>query len=375
MICRESSVKTIYSAVSFLILICFFMIHCPLEAKGLKKSDSLKQSKDELSKAFFDTLKSEKQIFFYMAYAGIPVESLREIRNDLKNRDEKNPASFPRLSLRKNELTLNGQRTGIFLTSYSPMSIQYKGQTWAYDKTKLVESNYRALTKLLESKSPSAWMSVVLPTVMAQEWEGPAATKPSSVGASIVSAGINALWSLLGTPACLGFGPDPAAGVCIVAIPVGTFIGSLFLDRANHSEKVTEYERQQLALGSLFTLEGLELSCQPNSVELKLNPQDRNVTKNLSSLGIDRTHKSTKRPYVIQLKSSNGSDVPSEAIAPEQFKFLNKLATCKDSEDASKLMGEIHEMQKKFKEALATADTLTKSEGAPQKAKTKEGST
>lgn len=94
------------------------------------------------------------QVYLTMALAGASEEAIRAVETDLKK--SKTDDKLSAVDLVKNEITVNGKRTGVRIISYSPPQMTYKGRIWKLAPGQSMDKNYFSFMQIVEGGKKSA---------------------------------------------------------------------------------------------------------------------------------------------------------------------------------------------------------------------------
>lgn len=233
-----------------------------------------------------------------------------------------------KITLNEGKILVDGKPTGIMVTSYSPLNIEYKGQVWSYDRTKNVDENFYSLRKMLSDKKVSSLMDLFVNQAQAaDEKKEPSAAKKTleKTGDWISNYKITtiAVGGAIVTVALL-----PA--VATSAVVVGGFV--LALSAAVATDKYTEKCNTQ-SLYRVFN-QDFNLTCTDRDVRVEF--------KDGSGMNFPHISRGEKRENIdIELWDKNKTPIHYYDMSRDQATAYGNLTGCRTKKDAEKLKKEI----------------------------------
>lgn len=294
---------------------------------NLNKADLLKA---ELT-ASFEGYRSPVQPLILIAMGGAEKEALQNIYKDMQKRNAASVAG--QMALKDNQVFFKGKATGVRITSYSPLNVEYKGQVWSYDKSQAADTNYFHLISVLEGKQQHGVSSLWLPSAYAQSNEQ---TVNGAILGTVLGgmAGIllGGVLSIVVPP--LGIGMAYAGGVL-----VGANIGLVWAVVAGNKA-----DKEYNALVDQLLKAPFLLACNKDKVILTSG-----VSNNASRIVIDKN--SAGNP--LEIDGKDGSKMDLGHVSPAQNQMLNLLRACNNSQDAETITQQLKLAEQKVASAIA----------------------
>jgi hypothetical protein len=242
-----------------------------------------------------------------LSMANIPAESLKVIGEDLQKANRLSQTSkSDKLTFVNGTVMLNGNSTGVEITSFAPVAIKISGHIWKYDKSLSADKNYVNLMQIVDGKAPhvsAGIMSLLIPSAEAG-WER---TKGTSIGA-VVGGLVGFLI------AALTFAALPET---IFAAVVFAIIGGLWGLAKGGSNKKDHLNAAAQFIGE----HGLSLVCDDAKVS---------VSSGQASLTIDRKSGS------VSVKDKEGRDMGSRLDPALRKNLVSQAQSCKTQADAGR---------------------------------------
>jgi hypothetical protein len=275
----------------------------------------------------FGAIHKPQDIAFFLALEKFPLDAISAIRKDLGKKLNGKTASAT-LSLIKNEIFVDGRKTGITVVSRSVLGVSYRGRTWTYEKNISADQNYFALLKILSGTSTGHLFNNLLPQANAQGID----TDPVDIAATF-GLGAGAVAFVAGA-LCVGGAILTAPVWLAVGVPVvlaaaaGSYIGYKLGSSMDASER---------ALAGEILNPNAKITCSPDKVEVSINSKE-----NSSSIRINR--KAKKGEDAVRIFNIDGDEVASHKIPLEQqTKIMELTKDCIDQASADKAMNDLKE--------------------------------
>lgn len=170
---------------------------------------------------------------------------LTDLRKNIKEGD------IPRMKLVDDQFFFDGTPTGIRITSYEPLKVEYKNKTWAYEPKQSAKANYDGLVNILTDKETASFFNMLVPEAHAQE--------------RMKRAGIGAAAALVVVGGILYF----TAGA--ITIPVTVLLlaaGAVGGKVGYESGKKVDIRKQQQWADALLKSKTLQVDCHPDRVAI-----------------------------------------------------------------------------------------------------------
>lgn len=116
--------------------------------KSVAKIPPEKLSRDILL-LYLENVRSKETALKVLKNAGASIESLKALEADFNKRFQSSQ-NLPKMTLKENELVVDGKPLGLKFLSYSALKITYKSRGWSYDTNKSSDENYVSLMKFIE---------------------------------------------------------------------------------------------------------------------------------------------------------------------------------------------------------------------------------
>lgn len=276
--------KKIREIISTLLIFGLAALHSPSAQAltgGYQKTVERNQAYMEI---LVGQLRSVNQLGVILAMSGTKSGAVSFIVKDMKSKVGGD--RLPKIGIKNTELFANGRPTGIKITSYMPLTMAYKGNSWTYDTAKPADENYRSADKFF-SKQSIAFMDFLVPSAHATDHSG----------ARDTGLAVGVVFSVMG---CIGgvFG-------CLI----GPFAGGVFYKMSYDYENSTE----QSAINS-FLNSKLQVQCEPNALITVSAPDG---TKVVFTKG--------KKPSMVK---AGGPETTLDTITETQTKRLEALVDC-----------------------------------------------
>lgn len=198
---------------------------------------SAKPTDEEISKSrvlmkeILEALRSKQEISNLLVNSGVSTEAMQVIEKDLEKRI---PAEtvLPKMTLKQDQIFVDGKATGVRIVSYSPLKISYNKRHWTMSDRKSTEENYATLATFFEQRQIGSNISFLLFPRAHAGLFGNALSGALSGGiiAGLVGCGI--AWATGGS--YLGWGLGLGAG--------GALVGGI----AGHNNYMYNYNQQKI---------------------------------------------------------------------------------------------------------------------------------
>jgi len=205
------------------------------------------------------------QIKFLLSYANVPAQEITKMTESFNESE-----TLPEMSLVQNYIYVDGESSGIKLTSYNPLKVEYKNKTWQFDSKLTASENYSALMSIIKTKKTAGLMDLVISKAQAAEGERQKQQRRSGVAGALVGAGAAALVvvggalvlsvALVSLPVIL-----TVAGAALVGGAVGGYIGA---KRGYAKGQEADVKSQRQAADELLHAGDLTLECTKSGVIL-----------------------------------------------------------------------------------------------------------
>lgn len=293
-------------------------------ASGATQAPTKEQQK-ELLAGVLQITRTPVQSVALLAMNGASSELVQELDQEI---DQAGAVAPMKITLSEGKILVDGKPTGIMVTSYSPLNIEYKGQVWNYDRTKNVDENFYSLRKMLTDKKTASLMNLFVNQAQAadEKKEPSAAKKALNKAGDWVSN--NKLTTIAVGGAIVTVALLPV--VATSAVVVGGFM--LALSAAVATDKyVTKCNTQSLyrVFNQDFTL-----TCTDRDVRVEF--------KDGSGMNFPHIRPGDKRENIdIELWDKNKTPVHYYDMSRDQATAYGNLTACRTKEDAEKLKKEI----------------------------------
>src|SRR5437868_1243891 len=131
---------------------CFTAYFIFSNSAGAAPAKIDKQQVRGVVKTFLETTKTQEQVLGNLSLAGVSAELRNEIRAASQTGAQKN-VNAPKVTLENDHILVDGKATGVSITSYSPLNVEYNGKVWNYDRHKTADENYVSLNRLFQDKN------------------------------------------------------------------------------------------------------------------------------------------------------------------------------------------------------------------------------
>jgi hypothetical protein len=108
------------------------------------------------------------QITWLLASTDMSEDAAKAIQADVLKRNA-GAHALPEMKLVSDELLIDGQATGIRITSWSPMNISFKGKIWSYSKEKTPDQNYFSLVDFIQPNAKTSAYDLFIPKAHADD--------------------------------------------------------------------------------------------------------------------------------------------------------------------------------------------------------------
>jgi len=261
-----------------------------------------KESSQVLLKIALETTKSPEHSILYLAAAGASAELIRDLRKTYQENFAKVTA-FPKLTLASGKILADGKPTGVSVTSYSPLNLEYNGQVWNFDRSKTVDENFYSLRKFFQGKKSASLLRFFVNEAEAQEL-----TTAQKIG-----VGLGALVAAALVGPVIGIATATGATAALVATTIVYVISSIAIAAVG-----TGY-----LFGSLF--DQVMASLDPKSAVLNCTPQSITIKY------ADGSKVEISNSAVVVTDKANKSTSP---VSKEDAKALLESLNCKDEKGA-----------------------------------------
>jgi len=268
----------------------------------------------------FQNIHSTKDLVSMMGISGIEPSALHAITQDLEKSGD---VKAPEITIVKDSLWVDHKDTGLRFVAYAPLTLQFQGKTWAFDREQSTDKNYFDLIHFLSVPKSASWLDWIVPSAEA----GTA----SRVGFSIVEGVIGGLIGLIAGAIIFGTATILSVPVAIimavlglVGLGYGQYRNILGADRRDIVRKMLEGKFAQ----------GLQLTCSETGIDLSVKS-----ISDKSSVRISR--KSAKDPDPqVEIFEEDGNKIASnlKSMQATQKQFIDSMYGCKTQEEADKIM-------------------------------------
>lgn len=180
---------------------------------------------------------------------------LSDVKKNIKDGD------LPKMKLVDDQFFFDGAPSGLRITSYQPLKVEYKKKTWTYEPKQSAQANYDGLMKILADKEVASFLNVLLPQAHAQERQKRAALV--GAGALIVVGGI--LYFAAGAI---------TIPVTVIALAAGAIGGKIGWE----SGKKVDIRQQQAWADALLKSRTLKVDCSEDRVAISgMTPRGQSV--------------------------------------------------------------------------------------------------
>jgi hypothetical protein len=100
------------------------------------------------------SLKTSEDAFLVMAMVEKNTDSLMIIARDL--RENNVPGKMPQFDVKDNKILIDGKDSEVSIKAYSPLTLEYRNRTWAYNTKRQLDENYTDLKKFVTGPRKSA---------------------------------------------------------------------------------------------------------------------------------------------------------------------------------------------------------------------------
>lgn len=344
---RLSYPRVMVSSVTTLSLLA-----CPAHASNTSAPD-----KDQARAGFVLMLQIAAtgrvdELLDLLQHQGLALDEINAVRADLaraKAKQEKSIATTNkrsldtplRWSLKDDEIRLEDHRTGVSISSWTPMKLKVNSRIWRYQGSRSFDRNYFDLLKLFDpshrASRTSQWIDVLLPGAAADALDEIQSAYYSRTGQMITKAYI---WSQLGVLLTVGlaFLGAPFWPVLLVSLAVTSAFGAM----KGFSEGNSSQARRLIQ--DLLASNKTSLYCSETGVTFSAS-----LKEGESQLRVDRA----SRPPTVRLLDAKGRAVKDGALSDD---LKNNIATamqsCRSEADAKTILASWQksalELQKKF---------------------------
>jgi hypothetical protein len=177
---------------------------------GRSESKKADQGYRDFVRGVLENTRSQENLLNVLKNSEISPESYRVIENDLMRRFKKD-ARFPKFTLVRDQVVIDTIASGLKITSYSPLQIDFRGRPWRYDLKMSPDENYLALMDFIgQQKTRSAGLAMFFPQAHAYG--------PFLAGAVLTASSALAVTSMAYMKNTLPQAPSYALGVAFTAI-------------------------------------------------------------------------------------------------------------------------------------------------------------
>jgi hypothetical protein len=276
-----------------------------------------------LIKAVLEIPVSLNSVMFDVALSGASNETVREIAENLKPHSEQ--LAKLRLTLNKNEIYVNGEKSGLRVSSYQPFNLEFKGRTWALDRKLSADQNFQSMIKFFNGSRTASLISIFIPEVSAYQGSRWATTAfSSSVGA------------LIGAIVTVAVVSNPAGWVVAGAAAVGAGVLGTLAHGADEFKKAEAAEKTivDLILNSKFTV-----SCTERRAEMSFSGPNGKFT--VASYFQKVAFNKFAKERTLHFYHNSHSVYPT--MTDEQKQILGNLNQCRTQADADKMAATVRE--------------------------------
>jgi hypothetical protein len=197
----------------------------------------------ELAKSLIENVRTRNQVLSALEKAGASLESIDAIGDDLEKRLPET-LDLPKVTLVKDEVLVDGKKSGLKIVSYAPLKIKLNGKMWSPKSHATTDQNYFSLVQFLEPKQAagaikrgSAIFTLLLP--QAHAFFG-------GYGQGALSGAL--IGALGGTFMTMAMGASPLSTMygMMIGAGVGSIIGGSIGAERSRERRIRELEERRL---------------------------------------------------------------------------------------------------------------------------------
>jgi len=323
----------------FLEFICLTVITFPLPSFCEENpSNMVEMSSGQVklnTTVLLENVTSLNQLLFVSAVVGAS-QDVEIINKDLQ---KYKATPFPKLTLNKDVIYVNGESSEVKIISYSPLNLRFHDKYWVYEQNKTQSENYFMLKKFLGSGSNIEKESAFAKLFISEARAGGMGAFVGAVAGFIAAAVIVSFIGSVGLPfLCALF-----AGSMLVGAIFGSSIGSADPSKEN-----------QVLLDRILN-SNFDISCNSTSVTVTSVVNKGFGVSYKTQMRIDRKNPPSMTQTSIRHDSFQDDKTTAtfslDQLTSPQRNLVNNLLNCHSEEEAAAIQSKLKEAAAKIKGA------------------------